>query len=323
MDVKGAGAVFLNFAKVLHEESEIAMKLNEFFEYGANFKHLDINLRTDIARQKYHDTWIGRYKSAMDSWTTYDVAIWSVRCRQSLKLCFSSAYFAIEADRARHDQVFASAYYLAYYSVLHAMWAVLYLHPGESLERVTEITHSKIAKFFHSWFSQSTDAIIKYNSRDLAENLRFMREYYSYRMPLNYPFGETGGNFNPDKYSHRGFVKQCIQLSNLHSHMLRKSAEKHSRINPGVKFPFLQEEHFNSDFFKINGKEHPDGVTKILDPADRTALFEYKSLGCELVPHSNAYDHFFDEYMTYVEGYVAAPKGEIIQETQRFVYSAL
>lgn len=299
------------------------MNLNDFFVYITDFTHLDINLRTDEARKKYHDSWMARYKSAMNNWTEYDVAIWSVRCRQSLKLCFSSAYFAIEADRAEDDKVFASAYYLAYYSVLHAMWAVPYLHPEESLERVTEITHSKIAKFFHSWFSQSPDAIIKYNSRDLAENLRFMREYYSYRMPLNYPFGSKQGGFDPNKYSHRGFVKQCIQLSNLHSHLLRKSAETHIKVGVSANFPFAQEEKFNSDFFKINGKEHPDGVTKILDPADRTALFEYKSMGCELLPHSNAYEHFFDEYMTYSEGAIAEPKTDIVQKTRSFVFSAL
>lgn len=301
----------------------IPNKLSDYFEYLTDFHHLDINLGSDAGRQKYHDEWMKRYKAAMDTWETYDVAIWSVRCRQSLKLCFSSAYFSIEADRAKRDHVFASAYYLAYYSVLHAMWAVLYLHPEESVDNVTEITHSKIAKVFHSWFSQSNNSIIKYNSRKLAENLRFMREYYSYRMPLNYPFGGIKGNFDPDEFHHRGFVKQCIQLANLHSHLLRKAADRHKSAPAGVPYPFECERRFESDFFRINGKEHPDGVTKILDPADRTAFREYQRLGCELMPHSLAYEHTFDEYMTYAEGRAGEPKAEVIQATQSFVYGAL
>jgi hypothetical protein len=299
------------------------MKLENYFNSITFFKHLNINLGSDVARQKYHDGWMQRYKSAMDGWKEYDVAIWSVRCRQSLKLCFSSAYFAIEADRARQDQVLASAYYLAYYSVLHAMWAVLYLHPEQSLENITDITHSKIAKVFHSWFSQPADSIIGYDSRKLAENLRFMREYYSYRMPLNYPFGNAKDDFNPGKYVHRGFVKQCIQLANLQSHLLRKAADRHHSVPIGVSYPFRREQQFASDFFRINGKEHPDGAVKILDPADRTALSEYKRLGCELLPHSIAYEHAFDEYMTYAEGEEGQPKGEVIQATRSFVYAAL
>jgi hypothetical protein len=299
------------------------MKLDEYFGYVTSFYHLDFNLGTDAARKNYHDSWLGRYKLAMASWDEYDVAIWSVRCRQSLKLCFSSAYFAIEADRAKQNQVLASAYYLAYYSVLHAMWSVLYLHPDESLNKVTEFTHSKTAKFFHSWFSQSKDAIIKYDSRELAENLRFMREYYSYRMPLNHPFGHGSGDFNPADYPHRGFVKQCIQLANLHSHILRKAAEKYSKCGSGVDYPFEQHVRFESDFFNVNGKEHPDGVSRILDPADRTAFNEFMRLGCEILPHSLAYDHFFDEYMTYSSSSSGSPTPEIIQETRSFVYFSL
>ena len=142
-------------------------------------------------------------------------------------------------------------------------------------------------------------------------------------MPLNYPFGSIKNNFNPDEFPHTGFVKQCIQLANLHSHLLRKAAVKHKSAPTGVPYPFEYEQQFNSDFFKINGKEHPDGITKILDPADRTAFREYQRLGCDLLPHSLAYEHAFDEYMTYAEGEAGEPKAQVIQATRSFVYSAL
>lgn len=291
-----------------------------FFDYVSSFNHLNINLGSETACHRYHDDWMQRYRSAMAQWTDYDTAIWSVRCRQSLKLSFSATYFALSANEARETKMMASAYYLAYYSMLHAMWAVLFLHPDQSVHAITDITHSKIANVFHSSFSpKERGSIIQYNSKELAENLRFLREYYSYRMPLNSPFHGTG-RLAKSHIHLGGFIKQSIQLANLHSHLIRKAAEKLGRQCADI--PNAQRDTFRDDFFRINGKEHQARGLRVLDPADQQAQSEYLSHGCDVLPLSIAYEHMFDDYMTYDDN-GDRPEGRIIQNVRALVYNAL
>ncbi|AIV79242.1 hypothetical protein X994_314 [Burkholderia pseudomallei] len=290
----------------------------QFFDYVSSFIHLNINLGSEVACRRYHDEWMRKYRSAMEKWTEYDVAVWSIRCRQSLKLCFSATYFALSAEEAREAKALASAYYLAYYSILHAMWAVLFLHPEQSVESLTTLTHSKMANVFHSSFSHGKGNILRYNAKEMAEDLRFLREYYSYRMPLNSPFHKA--EVLSQVHIHLGgFVKQSIQLANLHSHLVRKTAERLEL--QGASVPDAQRDAFKNDFFRINGKEHLARELRLLDPADLQAQEEYLANGCDLVPLSIAYDHMFDDYMTYMDD--DRPKYEIIQKTRRLVYGAL
>jgi hypothetical protein len=291
-----------------------------FIDHISSFIHLNINLGSEAACHRYHDEWMRRYRAAMEKWTDYDVAIWSVRCRQSLKLSFSATYFALAAEDARQSKVLASAYYLDYYSMLHAMWAVLFLHPDQSVVSITDITHSKIANVFHSSFSHGKESILRYDAKKMAESLRFMREYYSYRMPLNSPF-EGVKELSSAHAQLGGFVKQSIQLANLHSHLIRKAAERLSL--GGVDIPYLQHDAFRNDFFRINGKEHLAHGLRLLDPADKMAEAEFLTRGCDLVPLSLGYEHMFDDYMTYTEGWDSRPNGEIIKRTRTLVYNAL
>ena len=153
-----------------------------YFEYVSSFVHLNINLGSPEACKRYHDSWLPRYRHLLEGASALEVAIWCVRCRQALKLSFSATYFALSANDARDIKCSASAYYLDYYAMLHAMWAVLFLHPNESLEALTDITHSKIANVFDSCFCKGAEPVLRYDAITLAEDMRFLREYYSYRM---------------------------------------------------------------------------------------------------------------------------------------------
>lgn len=212
----------------------------------------------------------------------------------------------------------ASAYYLAYYSALHAMWAVIFLHPEQSLNAVTEISHSKLVNVFHSSFTQNKTKIIGYDAKTYVNDLRFLREYFSYRMPLNSPF-RVDEEFAKAHIHLGGFVKQCIQLANLHSHLLLKAAERHGVRSASV--PASQRDNFKRDFFRINGKEHPTKDIRLLDPADEYAQHEYLSIGCDLMPLSLEYDHMFDDYMTYMDD--SRPDQETIAMIRRLVANAL
>lgn len=290
---------------------------SKYFDYVSNFVHLEANLRSENECGLYHERWMRSYGTAMAAWTDYDAAVWCVRVRQSLKLCFSATYFALVANQTREQGSLAASYYMAYYASMHAMWAVMYLHPAESVDKITDITHSKMANAFYAGFSQGNTPIIRMNSKELAEDLRFLREYYSYRMPLNPPFGKEEALSNAH-VSLGGFVKQCIQLANLHSHLILKAARKAGVSSATV--PVDRRSDFQNDFFRINGKEHKSRGLRLLDPADKYALAELLNKGGDLLPISLQYDHMFDEYMTYAREDASE---DLLKQVRSLVYRAL
>ena len=189
----------------------------------------------------------------MTTWSELDTAVWGMRCRQSLKLAFSATFFVLSADAVGRSKIKAGEFYLAYYAMLHAMWAVLYLHPDQTLANVTSITHSKMANLYHSEFASGRSPIIVEDVKALAEDLRFLREYYSYRMPLNSPF-EAIPELTVSYSRLGGFVKQSIQLANLQSHMIRKVGEKIGKT--GASLRSADRDAFQEVFLAINGKRH-------------------------------------------------------------------
>lgn len=287
-----------------------------FFDSTTNFIHLNINLGSAAACQKYHDASMQRYRRAMANWSDYDIAVWAVRLRQSLKLAFSATYFALSSHELRAQRSMAASAYLAYYSALHAMWSVVYLESDQQHERLTGIGHSSLSETFANKFTGDGN-ILRVNTRELVEDLRFLREYYSYRMPLNSPI-DTDGEVAKAYIHLGGFVKQSIQLANLHSHLIRKAAERSKKQCAMV--PLQEHRRFRELYFLINGKEHAGRRIRALDPADRRAEREFLTRGCDLMPLSWEYEHMFDDFMTYVDG--SQPNHAMIVETRKLVGGA-
>jgi hypothetical protein len=263
--------------------------------YVSNFIHLNINLGSKAACDGYFSQWMFRYKRAMADWRPLDTALWCIRARQSLKSTFISTHFALSAQKAQQAGSIASFYYLAYYAALHAVWGVLYLHPDETTDRIAKPTHSKLANMFHSDFCRP-GGIIRYDVKEMMEELRFRREYWSYHMPMNSPFrheSEAGCGIPIVG----GLVKQCIQLSNLHSHIVADAASRLGKetaiVNPAER------EKFIDTFVALNSHRHPSRSDWFLDPADSQALTEFLQDGCRLWGHSVMFEHLSDQYMTY------------------------
>lgn len=288
-----------------------------YFDYGSRFRHLNVNLGSAEACQRYHDDWISRYRRLMASWSEDDVAVWSIRLRQSLKLAFSATYFALSSGRARAEGSLAGAYYFAYYSAFHTMWSVLLLHPDQDHGAVANVTHSKMINVFHSSFASGRCPILKMDAHTFVEDLRFLREYYSYRMPLNFPF-RGDRELLSAHLSLGGFVKQGIQLANLHSHLIHKGAGRQgvgsARVAP-ESYPPIRD-----IFHSICGKAHPSRSLPVLDPADDDALNRLLERGCDLMPHVLMYEHMFDEYMTYQDEHASTA---LVQQVRSLVYNAL
>ena len=272
--------------------------LERHVPYFSNFIHLNINLGSAEACTQYFGTWMSRYRKVIRGWDEADAAAWSVRMRQSLKSAFVATHFALSAEEARASGSFVTFYYLSYYAVLHAVWGVLYLHPDERTAAIAKPTHSKLPNVFQSAFC-GPKGIIRYPIREMMEDLRLRREYYSYRMPLNSPFDDE-----QDARGHTasvgGIVKQCIQLSNLLSHLIAGAAEREG-LHP-VRMQADQRDGFIEVFRAINSQRHPARDGWFLEPADENALDEFLTQGTGLQGHSVMFEHMSDEYMTYTGG---------------------
>lgn len=263
--------------------------------YFSNFVHLNINLGGPAQCDRYFSEWIARYRRLIKGWGDMDVAIWSIRMRQSLKSAFTATHFALAAQDAKKAGSHASFYYLAYYAVFHALWGVMYLHPDESTDAIIKPTHTKLANVFQSCFC-GEGGIIRYSVREIAEDLRFRREYYSYRMPLNSPFEDEDDARGATVYV-GGLVKQCIQLSNLHSHLIHEAATRNDFAVARV--PPDRRDEFTKMFLQFNSQAHPARPEPFLDPADEQALQEWLLKGCDLWGHSIMFEHMTDQYMNY------------------------
>lgn len=245
--------------------------LERHVNYVTSFIHLNINLGSANACTQYFSTWIGRYRKLIRGWDENETAAWSVRLRQSLKSAFVSTHFALAAREASEAGSRVTFYYLSYYAVLHAVWGVLYLHPDEKTAAIAKPTHSKLPNVFQSAFC-GPKGIIRYQIKDMMEDLRLRREYYSYRMPLNSPFDDEH-DAKGYASSVGGIVKQCIQLSNLHSHLIVEAADREGVGS--VRIQSEAREAFTEIFRTVNSQRHPvrDGWFWSLPTSARYASF--------------------------------------------------
>jgi hypothetical protein len=294
-----------------------AVGLEKHIRYVSGFIHLNINLGSEAACSAYFSKWMERYRHAMKHWTPLDTVLWCLRMRQSLKSTFISTHFALSARRAGQAGSTASFYYLSYYAVLHALWGVLYLHPDERTDTIAKPTHSKIPNVFQSAFC-GRGGVIRYDVKEMMDDLRFRREYWSYRMPMNSPF-EDEADMTGWTSSVGGMVKQCIQLSNLHSHIIAEASSRMGRFSAEVAPN--DREAFMEAFLTLNSQRHPSRADLFLEPADAQALNEFLGIGCELYGHSVMFEHLSDQYMTYSGN--GTQDQEISEEVGLLVYRAL
>lgn len=286
-----------------------------YFEYVTNFRNINLNLGSHSACRAYYENWMRKYGAIIKHWSDHDIVQWAIRGRQSLKLCFSASLFHIYSQTQTSFK--ASQHYFSYYSMFHAMWAVLYLHPAETISSITAVNHSKMANVFHANFTSGKQPIISYNAKDLAADFKFLREYYSYRMPLNSPF-QAYPELSASHDSLGNFLLECIQLSNLHSHMIWNSTEKYNKQSADVPLQHLPQ--FMEVFRLVNGKHHESRDIWAIDQADLRTQVEFLKRGVDLIPHSIAYDHMFDDFMTWQQETI---DGDLLQSVRAFVWNAL
>ena len=222
---------------------------------------------------------------------------WSIRVHKSLKEVFTSVAFYQESLIAKESRCWNAFYFQSYYSLFHSLMACVVLIPFETIEQLSNINHTKLIKVFKSNFCDQSPRIMPENISELFYMLKYLREYYSYNMPMNDFLYDHPDTTKPDLRLTR-YIRGCAQLASLHSELIDSSAKKH-----GIEV--LDEMQYYSDTLKwyqqLNCPKHPESDEYILHYTDKVKIEEIVKYP-EPLSFITDFEHFVDEFRTYEGG---------------------
>ena len=115
--------------------------------------------------------------------TKDELGEWIIRYYKAIWEMYSSSSIFVESKLHLNNNCFISYYFCLYYSLFHAMNALIYLNPNTPIKTVFRVSHHKLKNVFKSEFCNSK-SIFDNTTIELFENLKFKREYFSYNAPL-------------------------------------------------------------------------------------------------------------------------------------------
>ena len=269
-------------------------------------------------QKQFVDMWKGIYKKQFIDSAPCEGYVWNIRCYRALKEIFSSAAMFGESLVAKDSKCWASFYFTSYYSLFHAFLACVFLLPSESLEKLSDITHSKLLNIFRSSFCNGKFKIIDESICTAFSILRYQREYYSYQMPPNHFLYENADNIQPDVVlPHHLYA--CYQLANLFSLLIESAFKKlHKDMEQTAQnFQFVKE-----NFCLVNCRKHPITEKYQLHYVDKVRLKE-TFLYPAPVSFIMELEHFSDEFGLYENsGFPQFADGKEFSPS-RFIYDAI
>lgn len=260
----------------------------------SNFDRLNQRVPDSKEQKKYVDLWKNKYADHFKKNEPEESFLWNIRVHKSLKEVFSASTMYKESLVAKESRSWSSFYFLSYYSLFHAFLACVYMLPNESLNNLSEITHSKLMNVFRSTFCLAKPKVIDERVCDVFSILKYLREYYSYHMPPNHFLYEHKDNIKPDKVLPE-FLKPCFQLASLLSEIVESVFDKHhKKISDRNKYyQFVRD-----NYCLVNCRKHPVTNQYLLHYVDKVRLketFEYPAP----VPFVIELEHFSDEFGLY------------------------
>lgn len=289
----------------------------------SDFQYIDKNIPDIKQQDKYYQKCTKDYSEISKRKNKKDIIEWSIRLRKTFKEILTSSLFYVESNKCLEYGLLSSYYYLRYYSLFHAMLGDLFLDKNQSIEELMKINHSKVVRCFTSNFCTKRFPIINSNIEEDFYTLQYMREYYSYSMPMNEIF-----NYDKDantKVDLNNDIMSCFQLANFLSICITNSFNK----NFGIYTKPIDEDmyYFIETFKLVNGKHAHNSGEIILDDADNNAFIESIKDGVSIEYLQADIDYKFDEFRSYnligMQEKQEKIYDEITSEVINIVYKAL
>lgn len=163
-------------------------------EYGG-FNELIDSVDQKILN-KYCDSIYLQYCRNFENATYLKNVEWVLRHYDASKKITLSVLFFTQARYLLEHQVKNLSLYALYYSLFNAFSANIILLPSISLGKAQKISHGRIFSYIENYFTKL--GIYKKECLDLHNELRLMREAYSYHLPLGGRFSRDNQVFDTD-----------------------------------------------------------------------------------------------------------------------------
>ncbi|NJA06847.1 hypothetical protein HC024_14115 [Methylococcaceae bacterium WWC4] len=144
---------------------------------------------------------------------------WLLRHFNASKKMTLSALFYTQTEYLFNHNIKNQVFYSMYYCLFSAFSSNILLFPQTSLNKVQKISHSNIFKLVENYLVKTG----VYNSQviDLLNELRLMREAYSYHLPLGGSFLRDGEKVNIESLfiKLKDILPIVLQITNLFSYL--------------------------------------------------------------------------------------------------------
>jgi hypothetical protein len=214
----------------------------------------------------YSDRVYQQYCDLFDSATYLKNVEWVIRHFNASKKMTLSALFYTQTEYLFNHHVKNLTLYSMYYSLFNACCSNILLLPNLPLDQVHQISHSKAFKDIDNYFVRSS--IFPADVIDLLNELRLMRELYSYHLPLSGTFMEDEDRLKPNSLFQRISVLLPIvlQIGNLLSYLSHYAWDK--KVGKALDEYEKYQEEVDQIFFSFI--EHHDYLGKycIIDNDD-------------------------------------------------------
>ncbi|MGE3623074.1 MAG: hypothetical protein AB7H77_04265 [Bdellovibrionales bacterium] len=141
---------------------------------------------------------------------------WLLRQYQASKKILLSAMFFTQAEELINNKMQNLSFYALYYALFNALAANIILHPHIHIDKTKKISHAQVFDDIDNYFVRfsifSDPRIV-----DLLNDLRLMRELYSYHLPLSGSLDVDDDRLNIDKLFSRlqSSLPVVLQVANL------------------------------------------------------------------------------------------------------------
>ena len=154
-------------------------------KFGGNTGEIDKLISDNNKQNDYYSQWCNRYKNAFLNISCDEYTYWPIRYYKSIWEMFSSATIFSEAKYCSNNNCHVSFYFGMYYSLFHAMQALLYLSPTFKLDDLFRMSHFKVMNNFNSVYCCKNQLFQDKEIISYFKLLKDKREYYSYNTPFN------------------------------------------------------------------------------------------------------------------------------------------
>ena len=281
-----------------------------------NFEEIKEKLSTSNDQDIYYQKWMKNYSEMFKAGNDLDIIDWKVREWRAIKEIYASSILYNESKIALANRCISSYYFSAYYSIFHAMLSAICLDTNITLDKISNINHSKVGNQFKNTYCHGKNSILSEDIYTFFNHSKYLREYYSYIPPLNMTFYESSYIENLEK-----FIVQCFQLTNLQSLILERS-NKHGRSR--IMKTQEQCSHVFESFYKLTSKPNLNN-RYVLDSADINVRDDILRYGIDFQFIVLQLDHTFDEFRTYngSSEFFSEDNAVVGSEIYSFIYDSL